>query len=692
MSILAQNDVAPEVNEKIEEALKQEAESLTLANLYLRDLPSTLFSLQSVRNLDISDNPIGELPAELTTLKSLESLTANDCGLIKIPAWIKDCPSLKRLTLSTNLISELSLEPIQLQNIEALDLSHNLLVELPDWLSELESLREFDISFNYIIRPPESILKWMRERQPNNLLTFDKLIPLTDPLAKYDEMKNGKPEKSSDPPSQKTILQLRESINEREIPKLKKLFDRYKDATCAQLSHSIEGTSTQVKKEISGQMEPLISKLPNFWNTTREQAVEKMNERWSNAESKVGIKTKEYKKEVVQITEKFSTCIDDRKRDDTKKVSDLIEKSPSKIKMKIQSLRNNAMELCRDRKNTCQNCDRAFEKYCDNLLNEIRSVDDKEQINIKSIAEQKNESFTQTCKATIEKSIDPLKLQVANDKKISIQYLDDCTQVVLSSWEHLSKSLKSQDSMQASLLRRFWVNKKSFRESIDEIQLKAENQLKSVCNNTINDLNDVTRQNLSDTCQRYESTSQTGMNDTLDQLKKSHLDKESRFKNNFNNHYARVKEATEKAISSIENLGFNWKKFITSIGSEVTLPDAYNNLWEYLSEETSNNRKVYIHTLSRMERLAAEIMVQEGRVIIDVDKKDGYRKLEPCWNLQSVAETIPSLEQLLERNKLPKWLSRLLRSIVLPIWTLVFFLRNRGSQVTRSESDRLVVK
>ena len=696
MSILVQNDVASEVNEKIEQALKQDAESLSLANLCLRDLPSSLFSLQSVRNLDISDNPIGDLPVELAALKSLESLTANDCGLLKVPAWLKDCPSLKRLTLSTNLISELNLEPNQLQNIEALDLSHNLLTVLPDWLSELGSLREFDVSFNYIIRPPEIISEWLRERQPNKFPKSDKWFSLIDPLASYGEKQSGKPGMGSDAYLQKSILKIRESIKELEIPKLEKLFDRYKDATCAQLSYSIDGASTQVKKEISEHMEPLISALPNFWNTTREQAVEQMNERWSNAESEVGTKTKEHQKEVEQITEKFSTCIDDRKRRDTDEVSDLIKDSSCQdlikdsscqIKMKIQNFLNKARELCRDREIACQNSDRAFEKYCDELLNEIHSVDDEEQKKIKSIATQKNESFTQTCEATIEKIVDPVKLQVADDKKISIQYLDDCTQVVLSSWEHLSKSLKSQEPMQGLLLRRFWVNKKSFRESIKEVQSQAENQLSSDCNNTISNLNKVTRQNLSDTCERYKSTSQTGLNEALDQLKTNHLDKESHFENNFEVHYTKVKETTKTAISKIKKLEFKWKKFITSIGSEVTLPDAYNNLWDYLSEKTSNNREVYIHTLSRMERLAAEIMVQEGRVIIDVDE-NGCRKLEPCWSLQSVAETIPSLEQHLKWNKLPKRLLRLLRNICLPIWTLAYFLRNRGSQVTRSKSER----
>ena len=684
MSKLTLNDPISEINEKIEQALKQEAESLSLANLCLRKLPSSLFSLHSVRNLDLSENPLVELPIELTALKSLETLTVNDCGLIEIPAWVGDCPSLKKLTLSMNFIPELGLEHSQLQNIEELDLSHNLLVEIPDWMPELESLTEFDISFNYIIDIPENILTWLQDRH-----------------AKYDEVYRGIPKKNSVRSLQKAIIELRESIGEREIPKLKRLFDRYEHATCSEMMRLSDSTCTQVEKEISAKLEPLITALPESWRNTGNKARKEMDNRWSTAKSEIKIKTNEHKNNLSQIRREFSTYINEQKSEDVKEISILIDGDPSKIKLYKQKRQKKIGEWCIDSKNKCENYDEDY-KLCGNRLHkETCDEDAKQEQQLKTSGEEKNDTFSRTSNTTIGKIIEPVKLQVLNERKVTIQYLTVRLEVVASCWKFLSASLKKHknvigtkvsaffdllpfpfpdlnlfpfakyhDSNQPPVHRLFWVNKKDPRKKIEEIRIEANSHLYSFFNNTTERINDLKRQYLPEIDQRYKSANENELNDVLDLLKKSQAEKERDFNSRFDRN---VKDATIEAIDKSKS---NWEKFINSLESEVTLENAYNNLWDYLSEDES----VYIHRLSPMERLAAEIMVQEGWVNVHVDIK-GWRKLETRWNLQAVVRSIPSFEELLESDQSFQWLLRrlrgrfrLIRSIFLPFWTWAFFI------------------
>ncbi|KAL6842333.1 hypothetical protein ACP4OV_027760 [Aristida adscensionis] len=97
----------------------------------LVNLPSTLGSLTSLRELRIANNRLDTLPVEIGSLKHLQILIASNNRITSLPSSIGDCESLTEVDLSSNLLAELPEAFGNLYNLKVLHLRNNGLTSLP---------------------------------------------------------------------------------------------------------------------------------------------------------------------------------------------------------------------------------------------------------------------------------------------------------------------------------------------------------------------------------------------------------------------------------------------------------------------------------------------------------------------------------------------------------------------------------
>jgi hypothetical protein len=106
-----------EACEAILACAQSDAESLRLRNL--SSLPSGLGTLEHLRELDLSFNPIGELPPDIVDLPNLRILNLDYCRLEALPDNIGRLGRLEQLQLKSNW--SLKSLPGSLGNIDTLD-------------------------------------------------------------------------------------------------------------------------------------------------------------------------------------------------------------------------------------------------------------------------------------------------------------------------------------------------------------------------------------------------------------------------------------------------------------------------------------------------------------------------------------------------------------------------------------------
>ncbi|GAB2285467.1 hypothetical protein Dimus_019916, partial [Dionaea muscipula] len=122
-------------------------------------------SNSSLQQLSLRSNPglVGEIPAQLASLKSLQILTLSQNRITgHIPVGILGLSSLVHLDLSYNMLNgAIPYQVGNLRNLVGLDLSYNSLSGLiPDTIGELGQLQKLDLSSNLLVgRIPGSIEK-----------------------------------------------------------------------------------------------------------------------------------------------------------------------------------------------------------------------------------------------------------------------------------------------------------------------------------------------------------------------------------------------------------------------------------------------------------------------------------------------------------------------------------------------------
>lgn len=172
-------------------------EDLNLHGNQLNTLPSSLEGLVSLEKLNLGLNGLKSVPIWIRNLRSLKNLgLGGNKYLSKIEEWISLLPPIKELNLYDNDISELpesigsldSLEVLIIPNnhlvslpesfkklifLKKLDLSWNDITDIPEWISSLSALQELNLRGNKLLKLPESISSIQSLRKLNVSLNKD---------------------------------------------------------------------------------------------------------------------------------------------------------------------------------------------------------------------------------------------------------------------------------------------------------------------------------------------------------------------------------------------------------------------------------------------------------------------------------------------------------------------------------------
>ncbi len=147
----------------------------------IKAISSRINEFRQLEWLEVSENPLIELPEEIGELDNLRMLKASDTasididsltfkglprrpkayldnrGIKKIPDAIGNLQELLSLFLGNNRLTTLPDALGQLKNLESLDLAMNQIRALPDSIGGLENLKYLNLSFNELHYLPPSI-------------------------------------------------------------------------------------------------------------------------------------------------------------------------------------------------------------------------------------------------------------------------------------------------------------------------------------------------------------------------------------------------------------------------------------------------------------------------------------------------------------------------------------------------------
>jgi len=201
--------------------------NLSLSRNKIGEVPARISDLTALDSLFLDgdffnkpDKKIKTLPAEICRLKNLKKLTLKDNVIEHLPANIGDLSQLKALDVRGNLLEELPASITKLSKLEALDLKANELKSLPAGFTNLTSLNDLNISMNLNIEYPIAIpglatMKSLRILDISyNNLTRSQAQPLIDglPDCKIINLDYSKKALSDTPPEKKEIQENRPQV------------------------------------------------------------------------------------------------------------------------------------------------------------------------------------------------------------------------------------------------------------------------------------------------------------------------------------------------------------------------------------------------------------------------------------------------------------------------------------------------
>jgi leucine-rich repeat protein SHOC2 len=125
-------------------------EELEQAKRYA-SLSEALQNPDEVRVLDLSNQNLNEIPAEIAKLKKLQLLELQNNKIEYIPKEIGELKYLQYLYLSKNRIVTLPAEIGKLEYLSVLDLTSNHIRALPEGIGKCTYLRELDLRNNQLI-------------------------------------------------------------------------------------------------------------------------------------------------------------------------------------------------------------------------------------------------------------------------------------------------------------------------------------------------------------------------------------------------------------------------------------------------------------------------------------------------------------------------------------------------------------
>lgn len=173
----------------IAQAAREKWPALDLGDQGLDELPAEIGCLPHLERLDLRYNHLTALPAALGELASLRELDLRHNQLASLASELGRLGKLQKLVLGNNRLSELPAGMGRLAALEILDLRYNQLGELPAALCRLASLNSLNLRGNHLrALPPEvgrlRALSWLdlRENQltavPAELWELERLVYL----------------------------------------------------------------------------------------------------------------------------------------------------------------------------------------------------------------------------------------------------------------------------------------------------------------------------------------------------------------------------------------------------------------------------------------------------------------------------------------------------------------------------------
>ena len=136
--------------------------TLDIHQNWLRSLPAELGELQELRSLNICSNYLGTLPEWIWGLGKLEFLSVGVNNLEAVSPRVGELQNLQALFLHKNRIRELPKEVLQLSGLKTLSLYLNAIPEFPGWVSELPDIEMFSWGISGITRFPREIAAWKK--------------------------------------------------------------------------------------------------------------------------------------------------------------------------------------------------------------------------------------------------------------------------------------------------------------------------------------------------------------------------------------------------------------------------------------------------------------------------------------------------------------------------------------------------
>jgi small GTP-binding protein len=150
-----------EVLKVIKEAARNNQTELDLSENKVTTLPAEILRLKKLTQLKLSDNKLTTLPSEIVELKNLTTFYLSGNQLTTLPAEIGTLKNLTELYLSNNQLTSLPAEivKLKLKNLTKLYLSVNLLTSLPAEIGKLKNLTVLNISWNQLTTLPAEIVE-----------------------------------------------------------------------------------------------------------------------------------------------------------------------------------------------------------------------------------------------------------------------------------------------------------------------------------------------------------------------------------------------------------------------------------------------------------------------------------------------------------------------------------------------------
>jgi len=127
----------------------------------LTEIPSLIFKLSALQELNLGYDKISQVPKELLELKDLTYLKLPGNQFTEIPAIICQMKSLQALSMGGNQLREIPSEIGNLIHLRELDLRFNKISHIPETIAQLAHLELLNLANNPIKELPESLKKFL---------------------------------------------------------------------------------------------------------------------------------------------------------------------------------------------------------------------------------------------------------------------------------------------------------------------------------------------------------------------------------------------------------------------------------------------------------------------------------------------------------------------------------------------------